>query len=107
MDEKDSQDIAWLVVAGLGLVGAWRIWTLHVRPWATEQWSQLRGAAAGGDLDGLVVDIVGVLALALPVILLLLLVRGAVRRRRRRAAQEDLVEPAPTPTTKTTGRNSR
>ena len=105
MDEKDSQDLAYLVVAGLGLVGAWRIWTLHVRPWVREQWSELKGASAGGDLDGLVVDVVGVAALALPVLLLVLLVRGAVRRRRR-TAQDDVVESAPAPAKKT-GRKTR
>lgn len=92
MEDKDSQDIAWLIVAAIGLVGVWRTWTLHVRPWASEQWSELQGAAEAGEFDGLLVDVVGVAVLALPVLLILLLLRGSVRRarRRRRAGSDEL-----------------
>lgn len=90
-DKEDSQDIAWLIVAAIGIAGVWRIWTLHVRPWVSEQWSELQGAAEAGEFDGLLVDVVGVAVLALPLLLILLLVRSSVRRRARATrAQKDL-----------------
>lgn len=102
MNEKDSQDISWLIVGALGLFGLWRIWTLYVRPWLIEQWTQLRGSAAAGDFDGVLVDVIGVTAMALPFLLLLLLVRVGRRRRRRRAATESDDPDAPTQPTKKT-----
>lgn len=85
MDEQDSKDIAWLIVAALGVAGAWRLWDLRLRPWVSEQWQSLTDSAGAGQLDGLVVDAVAVAVITLPVLVLLLLVRRVFRRRKQQA----------------------
>lgn len=84
MNDEDSKDLAYLLVAGIALIGLGRLWTTRIKPWAAEQYEQL----AGSSLDeGWVTDAIAIAVLAVPVLILLLVVRSMIRKRRKAKKQ--------------------
>lgn len=80
MSDEDSRDIAYLIVAGIAMVGLVQLWNTRVKPWAAEQYEQLAGRSLE---EGWVTDAIAVGILAVPVLILLLVVRSKIRKRRK------------------------
>lgn len=89
MNEEDSRDLAYLLVAGVALVGLGRLWTTRIKPWAAEQYEQLAGRSLE---DGWVTDAIAIAVLAVPVLILLLVVRSMIRKRRKAKKQKQPAE---------------
>ena len=92
-DNDDATDFAYLLVFGFVAFGAYRIWDQRLRPWLTDQWTQITDTTGTSltteQLDGLTADVVAVGIIVLPVLILLLLLRRALRRRTAEAADRD------------------
>lgn len=89
MNDEDSRDLAYLLVAGLALVALVRLWNTRIKPWAAEQYEQLSGRSLE---EGWVTDAIAVAVLAVPILILLLVVRSMIRKRRKAKKQQKATE---------------
>lgn len=83
MNDEDTNLIAYLVVGGLGLAGAWRLWETRLQPWVNDRMEEVTGS---GLENGWVVDAIAIGILVVPVLLLVLIVRSVLRGRKKRKA---------------------
>lgn len=83
MNEEDTNLIAYLMVGGLGLAGAWRLWETRLQPWVNDRMEEVTGS---GLENGWVVDAIAIAILIVPVLLLILIVRSVLRGRKKKAA---------------------
>lgn len=91
MNEEDSRDLAYLLVAGVAVVGLVQLWNTQIKPWAAEQYEQLAGRSLE---EGWVTDAIAVAVLAVPVLILLLVVRSTIRKRRKAKKERQASEAA-------------
>lgn len=84
MEEKDYQDIAYLILAVVGIVAAKKVWDSKIKPLIGEQLTQLGVTSQQ--------DIVGVALVALPVLIALFVVRHRIKKAAERRALRKEVE---------------
>lgn len=84
MSEKDNEDLAYLIVGGLVVVGVLRWWSTTAKPWLAERVPEVTGG------EGLEVaswsfstaDLVAAGVVTVVVLLVILTIRSSIRSRR-------------------------
>lgn len=89
-NEDDLRELLFLGLGVLCVIGLQRVWATRVRPWLEATWGEFRaGEVADLPLVGSVdqADVIGVLALVVPVVVALSVLRARAKRRRQQRAQ--------------------
>lgn len=84
-DRDTGTDLAYLIVAGVGMVLAARIWSTKVKPWAQDNIEAVRTSGVVAEIGGYsitTVDIAAALIFAVPVLLLVGIVRLMMRHKK-------------------------
>ncbi|RYI20435.1 hypothetical protein EVU97_14480 [Dermacoccus sp. 147Ba] len=76
MDEKDYEDIAYVICAVIGIIAAKKLWDAKLKPMLSEHLTQL----------GLTThqDFAGIALIALPLLIVLLVIRSKMKKAKRR-----------------------
>ena len=90
-NSKDSEEILYLGMAILGLIGLKQLWTLQIRPWIESTWGDLQAGQLAdlpvvGPIDQ--ADLIGMGVLVIPLLVVVtVLVSWAKRRKRAKPAK--------------------
>lgn len=85
-DRDTGTDVAYLIVAGVGMVLAARIWSTRVKPWSQENIEAVRTSGVVTEIGGYsitIVDIAAALIIAVPLLFLVGIVRLMMRRKKK------------------------
>lgn len=85
MDEKDTQDLAYLIVGGFVAVAVMRFWTTKVKPWLSDLVPSLKdeGHIAVGSIDVATSDAVAAGVIVVVLLVIALTLRSWVRSKKR------------------------
>lgn len=81
MDEKDNQDFAWLIIAGVGVAAGMALWSKKIKPWLSDLMPSLRekGGVSLGQWDIATSDVIA----GAVILVMVLLAAGTWRSSRR------------------------
>lgn len=81
MDEKDNEQLAWLILAGLGVAAGIALWSKKIKPWLSDLMPSLRekGGVSLGQWDIATSDVIA----AAVILVMVLIAAGALRSSRR------------------------
>lgn len=85
----DDQDIAYLIVGVVALLGVTQLWRLRVKPWLVDHGILSANPGKGDLFLGLQTsDVVGIALIVVPAIVAVVLLRSWIRRKAARGATE-------------------
>ena len=85
MDESDNQDLAWLIVAVVGVAAGMKVWASKIKPWLADLVPSLReeGGIEVGRWDLATSDVIAGVVLAVVLLVALGALRSSMRAKKR------------------------